>query len=60
MSEHERDRKGLVLYAQVPYAMKRTLRRLAFEWELSQSEIVQAAIEQYLASQAVMLEEDKK
>ena len=59
MSEHERDRKGLVLYAQVPYAMKRTLRRLAFEWEMPQSEIVHTAIEQYLASQAILLEEKK-
>jgi predicted transcriptional regulator len=53
-----RDRKNIV-YVQVPHEMKRTLRRLAFEWEMPQSEIVHTAIEQYLASQAILLEEKK-
>ena len=62
---HERQRnwtpaeKRSVLYAEVPMGMKRTLRRLAYEWELSMSAIVQAAIEQYFAAQSVVEEEEK-
>lgn len=52
----ERDRRGLVVYALVSPEIKRTLRRLSYEWELTQAEIVQTAIEQYLATQAIALE----
>ena len=40
----ERDRRGLVVYALVSPEIKRTLRRLSYEWELTQAEIVQTAI----------------
>ena len=52
----ERNRRGVVLYAEVTPEMKRTLRRLSYEWEISQADIVIAAIEQYLASQAIVME----
>ena len=56
----DRDRRGVVLYAEVTPAMKRTVRRLSFEWEISQADIIQSALEQYLATQGVALEDDRE
>ncbi len=56
MAANERDRRGRIVYAEVAPEIKRTLRKLAYEWECPQAEIISTAIEQYLASHAIVLE----